>query len=100
METITKTCECPEVSICSNSDNTGLVISATLPGVHKEDIKLEMTSETLCLSGERDEVIYDSCYELPCAVNEKKSDARYDNGLLTVTVPYKEVSRGKKITIH
>ncbi len=100
MEYITKTCECAEMSICPNSDNTGLVISAALPGVHKEDIKLEMTSETLCLTGEREDVRYDSCYELPCEVDEKKSDARYDNGLLTVTVPYKKESRGRKITIH
>ena len=100
MEYLTKTCECVEMSICPNDDNTGLIISAVMPGVHKEDIKLDMTSETVCLSGETKEVKYDSCYELPCAVNERKTNARYDNGLLTVTVPYKKVSRGKRITIH
>ena len=100
MEYITKPCCCADVSICSNSDNSGFVISASLPGVNKKDVKLNMTSDSLCLAGEREDLRYDCCYELPCDVNEKKSDARFDNGLLTVTVPFKKASRGKAITIH
>ena len=100
MEYITKPCCCADVTICPDSDNSGLVISASLPGVDKKNVKLNMKSDSFCLAGEREDLRYDCCYELPCDVNEKKSDARFDNGLLTVSVPYKKVSRGKAITIH
>lgn len=100
MKYITKPCCCADVSICPNDDNSGLVISANLPGVAKKDIRLNMTPDGMCLTGEREDLKYDCCYLLPCAVNEKKSDARFDNGLLTVTVPYKRSSRGRSITIH
>lgn len=100
MEAITKPCGCADVTMCPSGDNSGLVISAALPGVHKEDIRLNMTSEEFCIAGEREDMRYDCCYPMPCAVDEGKSDARFDNGLLTVTAPYKEPSRGKTIDIH
>lgn len=100
MEYITKPCACADISICPNSDNSGLIISAALPGVHKEDIRLNMTEDSLCLAGEREDLKYDCCYLLPCDVNAKKSDARFDSGLLTVTVPFKKASRGRSIAIH
>jgi|GEM_PF-5466063 len=100
MELLTKPTCCADVSICLNDDDSGLMISAALPGVDKKDITLNMRSDSFCLAGERDDYRYDCCYELPCDVDVKKSDAHYDNGLLKVAVPFKKDSIGKAISIH
>ena len=100
LENIMKPCACADVKICSDLENNGMIISAELPGVKKEDIKLNFSSGSFCLSGERDDLRFDCCYEMPCEVDFKKSDAKFENGMLTIKVPVAESMRGESITIH
>lgn len=100
MEGTMKPCACAVVDICQGADDRGMVIAAALPGVAKENVHLMMTDEQFCISGEREDLKYDCCYPMPCEIDSEKSDAHFENGLLTINVPFKEVFRGKEIVIH
>ena len=39
-------------------------------------------------------------FVLPQSIDEKKVDAKFDNGVLTVTIPKGEESKSKQISIH
>ncbi len=99
MKDITKPTVCAEVEVIHNKENTGLFISAELPGVEKSDLKLNVSSESFCVAGERNDLKYDCCYQLPHEVDEKNSVAKFENGLLTVDIPFKTPVRGLEIEI-
>ena len=99
-EHISKQCTCADIKICPKNDQSGIVISAELPGVKKKDIELDIASNSFCVAGERNDLKYDCCYHLPWDVDPEKSDAHFDNGLLTVSVPFKQPIRGERIKIH
>ena len=81
-----------------------LLVRADLPGLTKEDIKVEVTDDTLTIQGERkqekkkeeregysySECSYGSFYRaipLPEGVDPSKATAEFRNGVLEVTVP-------------
>jgi HSP20 family molecular chaperone IbpA len=99
-ENILKPCACADVKICADPNVEGLIISAELPGVKKNDVKLNFRSGDFCVSGEREDLRFDCCYQLPCEVEYKKSDAKFENGMLTVKVPIAESLLGENINIH
>ncbi len=99
-KSLMKPCACADVDIRHNDDDTGIVITALLPGVDKKDIELSMGTHNICIAGEREDFKYDGCYQLIHDVDPDKSDAKFENGLLTVTVPFKEPLKGKRIEIH
>ncbi len=82
------------------------VVRAELPGVKPADVKLEMTDEALILEGERKSEIeetkggvhlterqYGHFYRsipLPEGANTEEARARFENGVLEVTVPVRE----------
>ena len=99
-ENTMKPCACADIKICSDLESKGMIISAELPGVKKEDVKLNFSSNDFCLSGEREDLRFDCCYQMPCDVNFKKSDAKFENGMLTIRVPIAESVLGESIKIH
>jgi len=99
-ELFNKPCACPDVIITHNEDDTGLIITASLPGVEKKDLELDVGSNNFCISGEREDIRYEGCYQLVHDVVAEDSAAVFKNGLLTVKVPFTEPLRGKKIEIH
>ena len=93
-------------------------ITAELPGLDKDDVKIAVSDGSLTLSGEKrvesetnDE---NGCYRveraygsfrrvlpLPEEVNLEKVDARFKNGVLKITLPKtKEGAAARKIAIH
>ena len=80
-----------------------LVVRADLPGISKEDIKVEVTDDMLTIQGERtheekvdregccySECTYGSFYRgipLPGAAEVGKATAQFDKGVLEVAVP-------------
>jgi HSP20 family protein len=92
-----------------------IVLKAELAGMRPEDISIEMQDNVLTLSGDRkfeEEVKDDRFYRierrygsfsrslaLPPTADESKVDARYENGLLQVTVRKTEIVKPKKITV-
>ena len=87
-------------------------IDVDLPGVKKEDIKVDINKDVLTISGERktkDEVKEEDYYKvetsfgkftrsftLPENVDIENIEARSDNGVLEVIIPKKEEQNSKK----
>jgi HSP20 family protein len=103
----------PAINLWTNED--GQVISAEMPGVHKEDIDISLTADALSLSGTRhpDEVAKDAHYhrqersygsfsrtiQLPFMVDPDKVEANFKNGVLTLWLPRAEADKPKTIAI-
>lgn len=98
--------------------NNQLVVRAELPGLTKDDVTINVDDGTLEISGERrqdeeeqsdgswwSERSYGSFYRaipLPDGVNEDQITAKFENGILNVTVPLPQQAtrKAKKIDIH
>jgi len=96
--------------------NGDLKVKADLPGLTKEDVKVELTDEALTISGERKEEKeekregfyrserhYGRFYRqipLPEGVKTDKANATFHNGVLEITVPVtKTESHSRKLEI-
>jgi HSP20 family protein len=91
------------------------VIQADLPGIEKDAIDVHLEGNTLFLSGERKgerqpeqgfsryERLYGKfqrAFTLPVSVEADKIEAKYVNGVLTITVPKSEDAKPKRIAIE
>jgi HSP20 family protein len=81
-------------------DDKEYSIDFELPGVDKEHIELAVSSQSLCLTGSRDDADYSGCYTLAHEVEEDKAEAKYENGLLRLKIPLKKPVEGKKVQIQ
>jgi HSP20 family molecular chaperone IbpA len=90
---------CPEIYVNHDEKDEGLLIEAALPGVARDDISLTVGDSHFCLSGERDDIKYDGCYQLAHEVDNAKATAKFENGLLRIHVPFKESLHGLKVAI-
>ena len=104
----------PVVDIYENDD--GIVVKAELPGVKKEDIKVDVEGRYMTLKGERsseNEVKEDKFYRrersygrfkrvftLPVEIDPKAIKAEYKDGVLNITIPKPEERKPKQITVH
>ena len=77
---------------CFSHDETGgrMKVEIEMPGVRKDDIKLDMRKDGFCLSAPRGEdAEYSSCFMLSHEVEHDKTEAKYENGLLKIFSPIK-----------
>lgn len=105
----------PAVEVSQREGN--YVVRAELPGLKPEDVKLEIENDSLVLQGERKcerekegggvhrtEIRYGRFYRsipLPEGVNGEQARAKFENGVLEVTVPVSgEKTQGKQIPIQ
>ena len=95
--------------------DTTFSITAEVPGIKREDVKINIDDHVLSISGEKDqkkeekgetfhriERFYGSFnrrFSLPDNVNEDKIEAVFKDGLLTLTIPKTEVKKPKAIEI-
>lgn len=86
-----------------------------LPGMKREDIKIDLHENTLTVSGERreerkeekgkvhySEMSYGSfsrSYQFPAPVEPEKAEARFENGVLTVSVAKASSAKARQITV-
>ncbi|HTQ79227.1 MAG TPA: Hsp20/alpha crystallin family protein [Thermoanaerobaculia bacterium] len=103
----------PRVDILENDD--AFQVTAELPGVKKEDVEITVENNVLSLKGERKfekdlnkenyhriERVYGSfarAFTLPTRVAQDRVEAKFDNGLLMITIPKVAEARPKKIEI-
>ena len=103
----------PAINIWTNDD--GQLITAEMPGVRPDDIAIDVTGDALSISGERKpaEVAKDANFhrrernygsfsrtvQLPFMVDTNKVEARFEKGVLTITLPRVEADKPKKIEI-
>lgn len=103
----------PALNVWSNEEN--VIVTAELPGLSIEDIDINVVNNLLTISGERkeeeqtkDTVCHRSergagkfvrSVKLPFTVDVNKVTAKYNKGILTVTLPQHEATKPKKIAI-
>ena len=103
----------PMADISETKDK--LIVKAELPGLEPEDIKLTLSGNLLTIQGEKkkekeekDEQHYSleryrgefqRSFRLPVEVLEDKIDAKFDKGVLTITMPKATKSQKKEIKI-
>lgn len=110
---LSSSAEFPPVNVAGTADE--VVVSAELPGVNPEKLDLSVEGRVLTLSGEhaaeqRDEnwVVYRRerpsgsfmrTVRLPFDVDPDRISARYEHGILRVTLPRSEAAKPRKIQI-
>lgn len=105
----------PAIEVRQKDNN--LVVTAELPGIKKEDVKLEVTDDGLIIEGERkreeerrEEGYYHSersygrfrrLIPLPQDANIDKANASFNDGVLEVTIPVpQQEQRRREIPIE
>jgi HSP20 family protein len=105
-----------QIKVDATEDDKAYRVSAEIPGVRKEDIKVsvvdnevtisaEVKSQTEKKEGER--VVHSERYygavarsfTLPQAVDEEGAQAKYENGVLTLTLPKRAGTRTRKLVV-
>lgn len=102
------------LDVSENDD--AFLIKASLPGVNPDDIDISLTDNVLTIKAELKEEkeieeakyhlrerrfgVFSRAITLPTAVDNKKVDAVYKDGVLTLTVPKKEEVKPHKIAVH
>jgi len=89
-------------AICAMPDekHENLHLEVELPGVEKQDITLSMHEDSLFIRASREDMEYVGSYALCCPIDYEKAKAKYNNGLLSIDVPYrKPQERAKKIPV-
>lgn len=104
----------PDVDIYENKDS--IIVKADLPGVEKENVKVEVKDNILSIRGERKEEkelkehnVYRlerrygefiRNFRLPLKVDATKIKAKYKDGILEITLPKPEEEKGKEIKVE
>lgn len=104
----------PSVDIAENENE--LTLTADLPGVKMEDLDIKIEEGVLTLSGSRKfeneekkgnyhriERAYGSfhrAFSLPDTIDADKVQARFDNGVLKVALPKKELAKPRSIKVN
>jgi HSP20 family protein len=106
----------PTIKIDLKENDTAYTVRAEIPGVKKEDVKVQVEGNRVSIScetrqekeekeGER--VICRECHEgssyrsftLGSDVDETKAEAKYENGTLELTLPKKEGKTSRRIEV-
>ncbi len=103
----------PLVDVIEYEDK--VVIKADLPGVDKNNIKIKISSDSLNISGhiEKDKKEAGKSYYIeervsgefsktipfPSEVNVQKAEAKFENGVLEITVPKANTSKVREIKL-
>jgi HSP20 family protein len=107
-------CDCyPLVDVKETKDD--FVVTAELPGVAKDDVKIHISDDVLTIKGEKKEEKkekdhnyhriersygkFQRSFTLPVPVQNDKVKAAYKDGILTITLPKKEEVKPKEISI-
>jgi HSP20 family protein len=91
-----------------------LVVKAAVPGVEPKDLDISITGDTLTIRGEskadqmegaeyllqeRHYGSFSRTLTLPVALDSKKADASFENGVVTIRIPKAEEARPKAIKV-
>jgi HSP20 family protein len=89
---------------------------AELPGLKRDDVKISLTDDVLTLRGEKRSEqereneswhqveraygVFERSFQLTCPVDASKVKAKFEDGMLTITLPKSEESRPREINIE
>lgn len=105
-----------DVRIDVSEDDKAYVVKAEMPGVAKDDIKISVDGNQVTISAEvrkehdeegRNMLCSERFYgqlhrsfTLEHPVDEGHADARYENGVLVLTLPKKAGAKSHQLTVH
>ena len=109
----------PRIRVDLSEQDGSYLVKADMPGVRKEDIDVRIDGNMVTISAElkkerearegeagrvlRHERQYgyaSRAFTLASAVDEAKADARYENGVLELTLPKKAAAETKRLAVH
>lgn len=93
------------------------LVSFDIPGMKKEDIKIELKDNNLVISGERHREVkeqdeesiirrermygkFERTFTLPSTVAADKIEAHFENGVLNIALPKAEIAKARTIQIQ
>ena len=87
------------------------MLSFDMPGVKKEDLKIEVEGNNLIISGERQSTSatyhsekyygkFERSFTLPTSINAEKIEAHYEDGVLNIALPKAEHAKPRSIQIQ
>jgi HSP20 family protein len=105
------------ISVDVSKNDTAYTVKAEIPGVSKDDISVAIEGNQVSISAEvkkekeekeGEKVLHSECYygsayrrfTLPTDVDQGKSEAKYSNGVLALTLPKKAGAAAKQLEIH
>lgn len=105
-----------EIRLDVSETEQAYTVKADIPGVTKEDIKVSIDGNQVAISAEtrqekeeqgrnvlRTERYYGQQYRsftLECPIDEEKADAKYENGVLELTLPKKAGAMAHQLKVH
>jgi len=111
-----RTLNVPAVNITENKDS--YLVSLAAPGMKKDDFKIDVDGNMLTISSEKEESkeekdkkftrkeynysSFSRSFALPDEINREKIEAKYEDGVLKVILPYKgetKKSASKQISV-
>jgi HSP20 family protein len=105
-----------DIRVDVSEDDQAYTVKADLPGVAKEDIKVKVDGNRVSITAEVKRESEEQgrnmlCTERSCgqqfrsftlesAIDESKADAKYENGVLTLTLPKKPGAAAHELPVH
>lgn len=89
--------------LCSyiSNDDKKLHLDVEIPGADKNDIDLRIKEDSFYLSAPRGDIEYVATGSFCCPVKIDDVDAKYENGLLEIVVPFKDpMEEAVTVSIH
>jgi HSP20 family molecular chaperone IbpA len=90
----------PMINVNHNGNDTGLEVRVDLAGASKESVDLDVGDKGFCIKAEAEDFRYENCFMLAHEVMGDEAKAKFDSGLLKITVPFKDKFHGHKVTIE
>lgn len=76
------------------------VMSLDVPGVKKEDLKINIEARVLTVSGQRSNGRFQRSFQLPDTVDAEAIEAHLEDGVLRLALPKAEVSKPRTIQVQ
>ena len=106
----------PQIRIDLTENDKSYTVRAEIPGAKKDDIKVQVDGNRVSISVETSQrkeekkggkLIYQECsqgtshrsFTLDSDVDESKATAKYDNGVLELTLPRKNGANARQVTV-
>jgi HSP20 family protein len=92
----------PLVDTTVDEKDHSLVITAEMPGLSKENIKVNTTENLITIHGEKDQKKYHTDIPLNVEIDDSTTKATYSNGILELRLKLKKETKpnGKEIKIE